>query len=150
MGQTVLTIKFEMTTVAGQTGSAESVVIGAGVVVSITGSAGPSFAGMVRRVVVIEAFVAQVAPVRPVDETSEGFTPFEMVAAFQESKDMGRFWAFVNNKERLLPAHDLQLVRGSQVLLELVQFGQTAGTFRHACGLMKLFGHLFLTGSSLT
>ena len=83
MGQTVLSIKFEMTTVTGQTGSAESVVIGAGGVGSMTGSTGPSLTRMVGRVIVVKPFVAQVAPIRPVDEALEGRASFKMVAAFQ-------------------------------------------------------------------
>lgn len=83
VSQTDWSIKGEVALVAGQTGSAESVVIGTGVVGSMTGSTGPTFAGMMACIVVVEPFIAQIAPVRPVNETSEGFAPFEMTAAFQ-------------------------------------------------------------------
>ena len=87
--------------------SFKGVVVGTWMITgTLAGTACSALAWMVGCIVVIEATIAEVAPVAAVREAFEGFTPFIMVFAFQQAYDVGCFGP-AKNDEGLPPTHHL-------------------------------------------
>ena len=102
-----------------------------------------------RKIVVVEPFVAFVAEVRPAEEPREGIATVVMVVFFDETNDLvGGCGSCVDDHMRWIDGHDFDLVPG-QGSLKLVDFVETAGSFGNASQSVKFFGQSFLDGVAL-
>ena len=102
-----------------------------------------------RKIVVVEPFVAFVAEVRPPEEPSEGIATVVMVVFLDETDDLvGGDGSCIDDHMRWIDGHDFDLVPG-QGGLKLVEFVETAGSFGYASQSVKFFGQSFLDGVAL-
>ena len=102
-------------------------------------------------VIVIIPFVAVIAEVRLVEESTEGIASVAMVIFLDELDDLTRRHGGVSHKSqhvRGIDGHDLDLILG-QGSLKFFKFGKTTGSFDDSCKPVKFLGLLFLDGIAL-
>ena len=126
-------------------------IIGTGLLDSaMAGAAGLSFTWMLAFVSMIEPTIAEMAPIRFVQEAAQTITTIVMTITLEEYNLMRCLRSPINHKKWCAPTDDFQLVLWGEDTLKGLQFFQPAWSFRDTCQTMKVAGHGRLSGSSVT